>query len=137
MATPYALHKEEGTSLMNGIPHLIKMGERAHGRGLAIFEADTTAGEEPPLHVHTTEDEVFYVVDGEVSFFCDGNQFDLVTGGMVFLPRGLPHTYRIPEGVRTRLLVMTFPAQENPEGWGGYVGDIESDGDFSRSTPPA
>lgn len=125
MARPFALADSEGSIVVNGIPHLVKMGERSLGRGLAAFVLDTVQGEEPPLHTHETEDEVFYVLEGRARFFCDGQWFDLSKGGMVFLPQGLPHTYEIPAGVRAKLLVLTFPRQEHPEGWGGYVGDIE------------
>ncbi len=137
MARPYALAADEGTVVELGIPHLIKAGERGLGRGLAAFVLDTVHGEEPPTHTHRTEDEVFYVLEGEVTFTCDGEEFPAKKGGFVFLPQGLPHTYAIPEGVRTKLLVLTFPKQENPNGWGGYLGEIEGEGDFATATPAA
>lgn len=137
MAHPYALAADEGTVLELGIPHLIKAGERGLGRGLAAFVLDTVHGEEPPMHTHRTEDEVFYVLEGEVTFTCAGKNFFAEKGGFVFLPQGLPHTYAIPEGVRTKLLVLTFPAQVNPDGWGGYLGEIEGEKHFDVATPAA
>lgn len=135
MAKAYVLAESEGTLLMNGIPHLIKAGECALGRGIAAFTCETVAGEEPPLHVHTTEDEIFYVLSGELEFTCADEVLPAKAGSFVFLPQGKPHTYRILVGP-AKLLVLTFPAQENPQGWGGYIASIETNGDFSLSTPP-
>ena len=44
-----------------GIPFLIKLGECAHGRGIAMVWYTPLHGEEPPKHVHDSEDEVFYI----------------------------------------------------------------------------
>jgi len=137
MAQPYVLASDEGALMMQGIPHLIKAGERGLGRGLAAFVLDTVHGEEPPMHTHRTEDEVFYVLEGEITFTCAGKDFFAEKGAFVFLPQGLPHTYAIPEGVRTKLLVLTFPAQMNPGGWGGYLGEIEGNKNFAVATPAA
>ncbi len=85
------------------MPHLIKLGEVNGGRGAAIFELDTCAGEEPPLHTHNAEDEVFYVISGELTFHCDGQDFPLKHGGFMFLPKGLKHGYTIKAGERVQL----------------------------------
>jgi quercetin dioxygenase-like cupin family protein len=45
----------------HGIPFLIKLGECAHGRGIAMVQYTARHGEEPPKHVHDSEDEVFYI----------------------------------------------------------------------------
>ncbi len=45
----------------HGIPFLIKLGECAHGRGIAMVWYTPRHGEEPPKHVHDSEDEVFYI----------------------------------------------------------------------------
>jgi quercetin dioxygenase-like cupin family protein len=124
---PYALNAGEGTRYDYGIPHLIKLGETA-GRGAAIFELDTCAGEEPPLHTHRTEDEVFYVLSGEITFHCDGQDFPLSAGGFMFLPKGLPHGYAIARGQRAKLLVIAFPTRESADTWGGYANDVETQG---------
>lgn len=48
----------------------------------------------PPLHLHPEQDEVFIVDEGEYRFQCGDEQFLLHAGDSLFLPRGLPHTFR-------------------------------------------
>jgi quercetin dioxygenase-like cupin family protein len=125
---PYALGRGEGNAATAfGPTWIIKAGEIGRGRRLAFVEYTTAAGEEPGEHTHPTEDEIFYIVHGAVTFRCDGETYDLEDGGFVFLPRGLPHSYAIRNEGEARLIVITSPADEAAEGgWGGLIGDLES-----------
>jgi mannose-6-phosphate isomerase-like protein (cupin superfamily) len=49
------------------------------------------------------EDEIFYVVAGAMTFRCGGRSFKVKENGLMFLPRGIPHSYRIDSG-EVRLL---------------------------------
>ena len=125
MMHPYLLNQSEGRVVNYGIPFLIKLGECAHGRGLAIVQYTARAGEEPPEHVHGTEDEVFYVVSGRLTFLCDGKEFEVVTGGIMVLPSGIAHTYRVAPGEEAHVLAITYPVRSMPVGWEGFVADME------------
>ncbi len=61
----------------------------------ALFEAMQIPGAEPPLHVHEREDETFYVLEGSVNVWVGGDVQCLQAGDSIFLPRGVPHTFRI------------------------------------------
>lgn len=63
-----------------------------------------------PLHVHAKEDEMFYVLEGEHIVQCGDQEFNLGPGGVVFLPRGIPHSQRRVVPGEGRLLVLTSPA---------------------------
>ena len=55
-----------------GIFSVMLTGEQTAG-ALTVVRAPVVRGAlNPPLHVHSTEDELFLVVDGHVSFFTDG-----------------------------------------------------------------
>ena len=125
----YALQPEQGWTYQNGIDFTVKAGEFKTANGAAVIEYTTRKGEEPGDHVHPTEDEMFYVLQGALTFICGGQTFDVEDGGFVFLPRGIPHDYRILSDGPVRLLVVTAPLREPGEGWGGFVGGLESDGD--------
>ena len=135
---PYALRAGEGWIYdLFGIDFVVKAGEIGPGRRSAVVEYTTRRGEEPPEHTHTTEDEIFYVLQGEVTFRCGGDVFDLDEGGCVVLPRGIPHGYEIRSDGDVRLLMITSPADEEASGgWGGFVTDIETGGSL-RSGPEA
>ena len=132
---PYALKAGEGWTYHYGIDFTVKAGELGRGRRVAVIEYTTRPGEEPPDHTHPTEDEIFYVLQGALTFRCGDDTFELDDGGFVFLPRGIPHGYTIRSD-DAHLLVVTSPAQEDAGGgWGGFVADFEAAGEL-RATPP-
>lgn len=49
----------------------------------------------PPVHRHEAEDELFYLIDGEMWFSCGEVDAVHATGAVVWLPRGLPHTFQV------------------------------------------
>jgi quercetin dioxygenase-like cupin family protein len=133
---PYALGAGEGWIYdLFGIDFIVKTGETGPGPRMAVVEYTTRRGEEPPEHTHPTEDELFYVLRGAVTFRCGGEAFDVEEGGFVVLPRGIPHGYEIRSDGDVRLLMITSPAGEAASGgWGGFVTDIETGGAL-RSSP--
>jgi quercetin dioxygenase-like cupin family protein len=80
------------------------------GGGLGVVEmVEVPAGDMPPLHVHHSADECFYVLDGEVTLFTPGAERTLRAGDFLLAPRGVPHTYRA--GARPgHVLVISQPA---------------------------
>jgi mannose-6-phosphate isomerase-like protein (cupin superfamily) len=64
----------------------------------------------PPLHIHVREDEMYYVLDGEVRFKADGRIFPASAGSFMFIPRGTPHCFQNVGEAAARLLVMFTPA---------------------------
>jgi len=132
---PYALKSGEGRVYRYGIPFVIKAGELTPGRGAAFTEYTTRKGEEPPDHTHPTEDEIFYVLKGELTFRCGGESFNVSEGGFMYLPRGIQHGYTIRSEGSVQLIVVTFPTRENSgEGWGGFIADVERQGERLENT---
>ena len=128
---PYALEAGEGWIRNYGIDHVIKVGELSPGRGAAIFEYTSVKGEKPLLHTHATEDEIFYVLEGEATFHCGGEDFLGRRGGTMVLPTGVRHGYTITGDTPLRLIAVTYPVRETEgNGWGGYVADVEREGEL-------
>jgi quercetin dioxygenase-like cupin family protein len=124
----------EGWTYRYGVDFTVKAGELGGGRRVAFIEYTTRAGEEPGDHTHATEDEIFYVLEGSLTFNCGDHTFDVEQGGFVFLPRGVKHGYTIPHSGDVRLIVVTPPADEDAvDGWGGFVADVERDGELRAS----
>ena len=127
---PYTLKAGEGRTICYGIDFTLKAGELHPGRGAAFTEYTTRKGEEPPDHTHPTEDEIFYVLNGELTFRCGGESFDVGEGGFMYLPQGIKHGYAIRSDGPVRLITVTFPTRSSEGvGWGGFVADMEAQGE--------
>jgi len=61
-----------------------------------------------PLHLHRSDDEAWYVLEGVLRVKVGDDDVELQVGSGVLVPRGTPHTYWNPGPNRVRyLLVMT------------------------------
>jgi len=76
---------------------------------LMIGRFDVAEGEAPPYHTHTREDEVFLLIKGTALVWCDEQEYELAEGGIVYLPRNIPHGYRITSK-KADLLMINTPA---------------------------
>lgn len=93
----------------DGLVHIHVSGDETDGR-YAVLENRVPQNDMPPLHVHHEEDEVFHILDGEVTLFLPGQEVRLGPGETFRAPRGIPHTYRV-ESPAARLLVFCSPAR--------------------------
>ncbi len=76
---------------------------------LMVGRFDVARGEAPPFHKHLHEDEVFLLIKGTALVWYDDNEYELAEGGVVFLPKGVPHAYRITSK-KADLLMINTPA---------------------------
>lgn len=73
-----------------------------------LVEATLIPGNEPPPHVHSREDELFYVLSGEFDVYVGEEAFKVRSGECIFLPRFKPHAFVI-RSPRLRLLTLFTP----------------------------
>jgi mannose-6-phosphate isomerase-like protein (cupin superfamily) len=90
--------------------YVLKGGGDETGGVLTAYEAVMPPLFGPPPHVHHVEDELFYVVDGEVTFWCDGASDTHGPGGTAFLPKGFPHRFETGDS-GAKMFQITLPAQ--------------------------
>lgn len=85
-------------------------GRKETGGVMSVIEFEAPAGFGPPPHIHRVEDELFYVLEGAATFWCDGSEATYTAGGFCYLPKGLPHRFEMgADG--GRILQITTPAQ--------------------------
>src|SRR5262245_20631947 len=65
-------------------------------------------GTEPPPHIHSREDEFFYVFSGEMTVYVEGEVFPVSAGECMFLPRGKRHAFLISTE-EVYLILLTVP----------------------------
>ena len=67
--------------------------EQANG-AISVMEHWYPGSWGPPMHVHHREDQVLYVLEGEIrTRLGDGPDATLTAGQAAFLPRDVPHTF--------------------------------------------
>lgn len=85
----------------------LKASRLSTGGALTLIESHTTGG--AGLHVHSREDECFYVVEGSIVVRCGGEVFEAGPRSFVFLPRGIPHDWDVSSTGPATVLIITVP----------------------------
>ncbi|HXH06961.1 MAG TPA: cupin domain-containing protein [Vicinamibacterales bacterium] len=75
--------------------------------GMSLIEQWAPHGDSPPLHFHRTEDELFYVLEGELRIRVQQEERWLRAGQTVLAPKGIAHTYRVESSEGAHWLVIT------------------------------
>jgi quercetin dioxygenase-like cupin family protein len=102
---------------------------------ISVLEQWLPHGDSPPLHVHRNEDEIFYLLEGEVALSLDGKQLHGKAGDTFLAPKGIPHTYRVLSAGGAHLLTIT--TGEDFERFVRALGrPAEREGLPDRSGPP-
>jgi quercetin dioxygenase-like cupin family protein len=78
-----------------GSEYTTLIGHHDSGGRIGMFESRVPPGEGPPAHVHHNEDEVIHVLEGQYEFWLDGTTRRVGPGHAMFLPRDVPHTFRV------------------------------------------
>ena len=60
-----------------------------------LMEQWAVGGFSPPLHVHHREDSAIVLLDGEMTVHLGDETTSLVSGACAFLPRDVPHTFKV------------------------------------------
>ena len=88
----------------------VKAGADTTRGALTIIEHTLPAGFAAPPHVHHAEDEPWYVLEGQVRFFCQGQVLEAEPGAFLFLPKDIAHSFRVDASAPARLLLIGVPA---------------------------
>jgi quercetin dioxygenase-like cupin family protein len=93
----------------NGSSIELKLYGEQSGEDWAVVENRVRAGDEPPFHTHTREDETVYVVEGAITAYVGDQQFEVEAGSYAALPTNVPHGFTV-RGEEVRLIQTLHPA---------------------------
>jgi mannose-6-phosphate isomerase-like protein (cupin superfamily) len=113
-----------------GLATIKATGEQTDGRySLVEILVPEFPKEEGLLHVHHFEDEGFYILEGEMTFYVGDETIKARPGSFLFGPKDVPHAFTVDSGP-ARLLFILSPA--------GMEGAIREMGEPARtlSIPP-
>jgi quercetin dioxygenase-like cupin family protein len=110
-----------------GVTHKLT-GEQTGG---AFYVCEAVFGPESgsPLHIHHYEDEVIQVLEGAIDIRLDNEALHAPVGGIVHLPKQIPHALQNPSKTPLRIMVHAIPG-----GLENYFNEVEAalqDGSFN------
>lgn len=98
------------------------------GRLTLMESAGQTPGTGPRRHVHTCEDEAFYVIEGTYTWELGDELMEASPGSFIWLPRGVPHRFIVgPSGGRMVHLFMPGGIDRYFVEWQAAIAAGESD----------
>ena len=96
-------------AVVGDVYRFLATGEDTNGK-YAQWEAIVPPGGGPPPHVHSREEEGFYILEGEITFQI-GDQRVVATAGMFAnMPVGTPHSFKNESPRPARMLISVAPA---------------------------
>jgi quercetin dioxygenase-like cupin family protein len=88
----------------------IRIAGAATGGRLCVVELHGGPGDTVPFHRHRCEDEVFIVLNGQMTIYQPGVAIKVPAGSAVLAARDVPHTYQVSNDGPARWLVLAAPA---------------------------
>ncbi len=80
--------------------------------GYSLLEIELL-GDGPPQHIHKTEDEAFYVLEGEINILLGERTIKATAGSFVLVPRGTVHAFsRVGQEPAKFLVIFSPPGFE-------------------------
>ena len=90
---------------------LHKIKSSATNGVFSVLEFVTPPGKGVALHVHEREDELVYLLEGEIEVTLGNQKMKAVPGVMALLPRGIPHGFTNIGNKPSTLLDTILPGQ--------------------------
>ena len=107
LSQPYSLAQDEGSAYwFFGALLILKNPATLSGGKITWIEQLAPPGESP-YHIHDVEDEIFHILEGEMSFVSGDMAWKSGPGTFIFLPRGIPHGFRVEGTQPARALLIT------------------------------
>ena len=96
-------------AVVGDVYRFLATGEDTNGT-YALWEAFVPPGGGPPPHVHSREEEGFYVLEGEITFTVNGEKVVATAGTFANMPVGTPHNFRNESNKPAKMLISVAPA---------------------------
>jgi quercetin dioxygenase-like cupin family protein len=102
-------HQHQHIQWFEGVQLRVLLDTATTGGELAVVEELSTQPYGTPLHLHPADDETLIVLQGSIRVWVGDHRHDVDDGGIAFLPRGIPHAFRVISP-GARLLVLGTPS---------------------------
>src|SRR3954469_21329291 len=96
-------------AVVGDVYRFLATGEDTNGK-YALWEALVPPGGGPPPHVHSREEEGFYVLEGEITLQVGDKRLVATAGMSANMPVGTPHSFKNESGQPAKMLISVAPA---------------------------
>jgi quercetin dioxygenase-like cupin family protein len=96
-------------AIVGDVYRFLATGEDTNGK-YALFEAFVSPGGGPPPHVHSRDEEGFFVLEGEITFTIGDKRLLASAGMFANMPVGTPHSFKNESGRPAKMLISVAPA---------------------------
>jgi len=96
-------------AVVGDVYRFLATGEDTNGK-YALWEAIVPPGGGPPPHIHSREEEGFYVLEGEITFTVNGEGVVAKAGTFANMPVGTPHSFKNESDRPAKMLLSVAPA---------------------------
>jgi quercetin dioxygenase-like cupin family protein len=96
-------------ALLGDVYRFLATGKDTNGK-YATFEVIVRPGGGPPPHVHSREEECFYILDGEITLGAGNDRIVATAGTFINLPTGMPHSFKNESDKPAKMLITVAPA---------------------------
>jgi len=103
--------KAEGRTIavVGDVYRFLATGDDTNGK-YAMWEAIVPPGGGPPPHIHTREEEAFYILEGEITFTVNDKKIVAQAGMFANMPVGIPHSFKNESDLPAKMLISVAPA---------------------------
>jgi len=84
--------------------------DRYQSESVGIFEDEVPPESGPPPHLHRTQDETHYVLEGQFEFVLGERKVNADAGSVVYVPRTMMHAFTNIGTEKGKLLFINTPA---------------------------
>lgn len=111
MAQPVLRTSTEGrcVAVVGDVYRFLSTGEDTNGK-YAMWEAIVPPGGGPPPHVHSREEESFYILEGEITLHVGDKRIVATAGTFANMPVGTPHSFKNESDKPAKMLLSVAPA---------------------------
>jgi len=108
---PTVRHPGEGRTIgvVGDVYRFLATGDDTNGK-YAMWEAIVPPGGGPPPHIHSREEESFYILEGEITFQINDQQLVAKAGMFANMPVGTPHSFKNESDQPAKMLISVAPA---------------------------
>lgn len=96
-------------AVVGDIYRFLATGDETDGK-YAMFEAIVPPGGGPPPHIHSREEESFFILEGEITFTVGDERIVATAGTFANMPVGSLHSFKNATDKIARMIISVAPA---------------------------